>query len=191
MPAAARGTPAMAVRADYVALRDLREDCLPRAERQPVPDVEGLVHAVVELEDQRVGLATILAGMTGEVLQEEPHPLLGNCPLALPSLRDVPLAVGGIVLLLVRGATRAAHVVALPPLLPAPVEVVERFLLVASPAPPTILRLHHSAIFSCRPDANSGYDLRLRGVAQSGSAPGWGPGGRRFKSCLPDSRNPM
>ena len=28
-----------------------------------------------------------------------------------------------------------------------------------------------------------------RGVAQSGSAPGWGPGGRRFKSCLPDYRN--
>ena len=28
-----------------------------------------------------------------------------------------------------------------------------------------------------------------RGVAQSGSAPGWGPGGRRFKSCLPDRRN--
>jgi hypothetical protein len=25
-------------------------------------------------------------------------------------------------------------------------------------------------------------------VAQSGSAPGWGPGGRRFKSCLPDRR---
>jgi hypothetical protein len=30
--------------------------------------------------------------------------------------------------------------------------------------------------------------LRPRGVAQSGSAPGWGPGGRRFKSCLPDLR---
>src|SRR5689334_23604956 len=29
--------------------------------------------------------------------------------------------------------------------------------------------------------------FRSRGVAQSGSAPGWGPGGRRFKSCLPDS----
>ena len=29
-----------------------------------------------------------------------------------------------------------------------------------------------------------------RGVAQSGSAPGWGPGGRRFKSCLPDYRKP-
>jgi hypothetical protein len=30
-----------------------------------------------------------------------------------------------------------------------------------------------------------------RGVAQSGSAPGWGPGGRRFKSCLPDrTKNP-
>src|SRR4051794_38666342 len=29
-----------------------------------------------------------------------------------------------------------------------------------------------------------------RGVAQSGSASGWGPEGRRFKSCLPDSRSP-
>ncbi len=27
-----------------------------------------------------------------------------------------------------------------------------------------------------------------RGVAQPGSAPGWGPGGRRFKSSRPDSR---
>ena len=30
-----------------------------------------------------------------------------------------------------------------------------------------------------------------RGVAQSGSAPGWGPGGRRFKSCLPDSKKSL
>jgi hypothetical protein len=30
-----------------------------------------------------------------------------------------------------------------------------------------------------------------RGVAQSGSAPGWGPGGRRFKSCLPDQRKAL
>jgi predicted RNase H-like HicB family nuclease len=28
-----------------------------------------------------------------------------------------------------------------------------------------------------------------RGVAQSGSALGWGPSGRRFKSCLPDIAN--
>ena len=28
-----------------------------------------------------------------------------------------------------------------------------------------------------------------RGVAQPGSAPGWGPGGRRFKSSRPDSRS--
>ena len=27
-----------------------------------------------------------------------------------------------------------------------------------------------------------------RGVAQSGSALGWGPSGRRFKACLPDFR---
>ena len=30
------------------------------------------------------------------------------------------------------------------------------------------------------------YRVDLRGVAQSGSAPGWGPGGRRFKSSRPD-----
>ncbi|MEY4954149.1 MAG: hypothetical protein RI981_234, partial [Bacteroidota bacterium] len=27
---------------------------------------------------------------------------------------------------------------------------------------------------------------KSRGVAQAGSAPGLGPGGRRFESCLPD-----
>ena len=30
------------------------------------------------------------------------------------------------------------------------------------------------------------YNGRFRGVAQSGSAPHWGCGGRRFKSCRPD-----
>ena len=30
------------------------------------------------------------------------------------------------------------------------------------------------------------YDISARGVAQSGSAPGLGPGGRRFESCHPD-----
>lgn len=29
-------------------------------------------------------------------------------------------------------------------------------------------------------------NLKKRGVAQSGSAPGLGPGGRRFESCRPD-----
>ena len=29
-----------------------------------------------------------------------------------------------------------------------------------------------------------------RGVAQLGSAPAWGAGGRRFKSCRPDQLNP-
>ena len=28
--------------------------------------------------------------------------------------------------------------------------------------------------------------LHIRGVAQPGSAPGLGPGGRRFESCRPD-----
>ena len=31
--------------------------------------------------------------------------------------------------------------------------------------------------------------IRHRGVAQSGSAPGLGPGGRRFESCHPDKSN--
>ena len=29
---------------------------------------------------------------------------------------------------------------------------------------------------------------KYRGVAQAGSAPGLGPGGRRFESCLPDQK---
>ena len=31
----------------------------------------------------------------------------------------------------------------------------------------------------------------IRGVAQSGSAPGLGPGGRRFESCRPDKKRRM
>jgi hypothetical protein len=30
-----------------------------------------------------------------------------------------------------------------------------------------------------------------REVAQAGSAPGLGPGGRRFESCLPDKMKPL
>ena len=30
--------------------------------------------------------------------------------------------------------------------------------------------------------------MRERGVAQPGSAPGLGPGGRRFESCRPDEK---
>ena len=30
-----------------------------------------------------------------------------------------------------------------------------------------------------------------RGVAQSGSAPGLGPGGRRFESCRPDTKEAL
>ena len=31
-------------------------------------------------------------------------------------------------------------------------------------------------------------EILQRGVAQSGSAPGLGPGGRRFESCRPDNK---
>jgi hypothetical protein len=41
-----------------------------------------------------------------------------------------------------------------------------------------------------RRPANSSECKAPRGVAQSGSALGWGPSGRRFKSCLPDIREP-
>ena len=42
------------------------------------------------------------------------------------------------------------------------------------------------AALTARPGLHPVIIDRPRGVAQSGSAPGWGPGGRRFKSCLPD-----
>jgi hypothetical protein len=34
-----------------------------------------------------------------------------------------------------------------------------------------------------------GVKTEVREVAQAGSAPGLGPGGRRFESCLPDKQN--
>ena len=35
------------------------------------------------------------------------------------------------------------------------------------------------------------FSFIVREVAQAGSAPGLGPGGRRFESCLPDLKKPL
>jgi len=97
------------------------------------------------------------------------------------------MLVRRVVPLLVCGATHAAKVVPLLPLHAAPRELVERLHGAAVTASSELGAVFHEHMFA---SASDGQARRLdpsRGVAQSGSAPGWGPGGRRFKSCLPDS----
>ena len=44
--------------------------------------------------------------------------------------------------------------------------------------------------YDCHPAANESVGGYGRGVAQPGSAPQWGCGGRRFKSSRPDQLHP-
>ena len=54
----------------------------------------------------------------------------------------------------------------------------------AAPPDGAFRRAKHDA--ACHPAKAAAKGRRSRGVAQAGSAPGLGPGGRRFESCLPD-----
>ena len=47
------------------------------------------------------------------------------------------------------------------------------------------VRIPPSPLFPPEPMGRRNF-FRFREVAQAGSAPGLGPGGRRFESCLPD-----
>ena len=67
-PSATRGPPAMAVRADDLALFDLVENGLPASIVDFPPDVEELLAQVVKLQDDRVVLSAVDAGMGLEVL---------------------------------------------------------------------------------------------------------------------------
>ncbi len=58
--------PTMTVCTNHVALCDLVENRLPFAVADAFSDVEALVFEMVELEDQRVGLAAVDAGVFAE-----------------------------------------------------------------------------------------------------------------------------
>lgn len=58
----------MAVGADHLAFRDLVKDAPPASVRQRLGHVERLVAKMVDLEDDRIALAAIDAGMRAEIL---------------------------------------------------------------------------------------------------------------------------
>ena len=177
----------MTVRTLDLALVDLVEDALPVAVRQRRTDVEALIAEMVELEHEGIGLPTDATRMMREEREEIAGSRQGLRLFALTCLVDVPLAVGDIVALFVCGATRPAEAVALVPVLTAPGEVLHGLGRPTVPAAPASRTLHYEHMFASDADGTVVDSTGSRGVAQSGSAPGWGPGGRRFKSCLPDS----
>jgi hypothetical protein len=107
------GSPSMTVCTNDVALGDLVEHDLPVAVAEAVGDVEALASEMVELEDQRIGLAAVDAGTLQEELDEIGGALGDDGLLAKQGLGDVALPVRGIVLVFVGGSAGAAVVVPL------------------------------------------------------------------------------
>jgi hypothetical protein len=130
------GAATVTVCTNHLALCNLVEDALPAPIPEALPDAEFFVSEMVELEHDRVALATIDAGMLVQI-GEQVHESLGDQGLlAAPCLVDVPLSMGSVVLLLVGGATGPAVVVPLPARFTPPSKVLQRPGFVAAPTFP-------------------------------------------------------
>ena len=148
-----------------------------------------LVAQVIELEDN--GIRSRRSRMHGCVAKYSTRNVVRSSRerlrLHLGRLVDVPLAVREVVLACRRPSDRVGRTSrAGLGRLTAPGELVGPLDLAAPVAPPWF-DLHQTRTYvrmsAGRKRARLGAP---RGVAQSGSASGWGPEGRRFKSCLPD-----
>ncbi len=128
------GPATVTVCTDYVTRGDLVEHCLPVAGAYAYRDGEVLVSKMVELQDERVGLAAVNAWTLTEELYEIGHALLDENLFAAYGIRDVALAMRRIMLLFIGRSARAAVVVPLAARLPVPSEVRERQDLTASAA---------------------------------------------------------
>ena len=169
-----------------LALCNLVEDALPLAVPEALSNAELLVAKVVELEDNWIALSAIDTGMPAQIGEEILQAFSCQCFLAPDRLIDVSLPMTPIVLLLVGRPAGSAIVVTLTTRFSTPGEIFYWLPLAAPPASPHADKiLRHADVSSIRQNAET-----PRGVAQSGSALGWGPSGRRFKSCLPDLREP-
>jgi hypothetical protein len=91
---------------------------------------------MVELEDDRIGLAAVDAGVVPQVGDEKLDAFSDDSLLSDARLLDVALAVGPIVLLLISSPTGPAVVIELPAGFPSPGKVLQRLLLMAAPALP-------------------------------------------------------
>jgi hypothetical protein len=127
----------MTVCTNDVALGDLRQDARPAAIAKSFGDVEELVvPAVIELEHERVELATVGTRVSLEVSDQEPGPLGDDPPSARLGGDDVLSTIGRVVLAFVFGATSAAVVVPLAARASAPRELIKRLRLPATTAAP-------------------------------------------------------
>jgi hypothetical protein len=125
----------MTVCTNDLALCNLVKDALPVSTLKTLGDAELLVPQVVELKNDRISLSALDAGVLPQIGDEILEALSDNSSLSDSRLLDVSLTVGPVVLLLVRGATRAAVVVPLSTRLPPPGKVLKRLLIVAASAP--------------------------------------------------------
>ena len=172
---------------------------MPVAVAQAFGDVEPLVSEVVELEHERIGLAAVDA----RPLAKEGHEVVRRARLRARACG------GGHSRRSARGALRSARVCSPPGMAGSSCRAAREpsgarrsptaACAVAAPAGSRGARgcaitniCSHAGRTDRAPNAGARLSVestRPRGVAQSGSAPGWGPGGRRFKSCLPDEKS--
>jgi hypothetical protein len=171
---------------NHVALCHLVKDALPGSLAPALADAEFLVAQTVELEDERICLPAIDAWVLSQEGNQTLDPLDEDFLAPAARVVYVSLPMGRIMLLLVLGTGKADGSCPASPSI---------FAATRSPrlvSPAGIVRsasLGRGATVSMRTDVRIEMrqnGVQPRGVAQSGSALGWGPSGRRFKSCLPD-----
>ena len=199
-PSPKGGSPTMTVCTNDVALGDLVEDGCQLRSRRPL--------AMLKLLGPRWSNSSTSGSVSPQsthgCVAEERHEVGGALgygrSLAAQGVRDVPLAVRCSSARVCRppgrvgsscragrvpfGARRSRRAACVAPQRPQ--------VLVGSTVARTNICSHDRMGLSAAKTAGTpaaGLSVESttpRGVAQSGSAPGWGPGGRRFKSCLPD-----
>jgi hypothetical protein len=103
----------MTVCTNHVALCHLVENALPSPVSKAVADAELLVSQMVELKDDRIGLAAVHARVLSQKGNQVLDPPSDGCLPAFLGRIDISLAVRCIVLLLVGGPARAAVAVPL------------------------------------------------------------------------------
>jgi hypothetical protein len=144
----------MAIRADNIALCHLVKNCLPITHADPGGNGEVLAVKVVELKDDRVGLAAVGAGMRAEELEQKRR-TFGDERI-LPTRRgcNVPLAICDVVGSFVGGATRPAVCVEFPESPTVPGKLRGRLQLTAAAAPLALLAGRHEHTFPWRADGS-------------------------------------
>jgi hypothetical protein len=123
----------MAICADYVALGDLVEDCLPVAHTDASRDVELLAAEVIELENDRIALAAVCAWMP-TVLNDKRRAFGDQSVSPTRRRSNVTLPVLQVVLPFVGGPARAAVRVEFPECASVPGKLRGRLKLAATAA---------------------------------------------------------